>query len=202
MAHPLYCGWPAKRTRGEIFFREEREKCPRSTPGFDMSEEDHRPLLALLAIAQLACAQTTPAPANAPSTPQQPAAASTLQSNVTEVSLDLVVRDKKNRLVPDLTTADFTVTDDGAPVKLSNLHLAGVTQSSSALVSLVFDHLDPAQSKNAHPIAAKLLKSLRTLTTTRSKRRPSLATVSPPALAICSPNALSVSTVQPDYAFR
>jgi VWFA-related protein len=119
------------------------------------------PLFALLAIAQHAGAQTSPAPANnAASTPQQTAAASTLQSNVTEVSLDLVVRDKKNRLVPDLTAADLTVTDNGSPVKLSNLHLAGGTQASSVLVALVFDHLDPAQSKNARAIAAKLLKTI------------------------------------------
>ncbi len=116
------------------------------------------PLFALLAIAQVAYAQTSPASTGTPTTPQQPAATSTLQSNVSEVSLDLVVRDKKNRLVPDLTAADLTVTDNGSPVKLSNLHLAAGTQASAALVALVFDHLDPAQSKNARTIAAKLLK--------------------------------------------
>lgn len=118
------------------------------------------PLFVLLAIAQSACAQTSRASTDIPSTPQQPATTSSLQSNVTEVSLDLVVRDKKNRLVPDLTAADLTVTDNGSPVKLSNLHLAGGAQASSALVALVFDHLDPAQSKNARAIAAKLLKAI------------------------------------------
>ncbi len=71
-----------------------------------------------------------------------------------------MVRDKKNRLVPDLTAADLAVTDDGSPVKLSNFRLAEGNPASPRMVALVFDHLDPARSKNARAIAAKFLKEI------------------------------------------
>jgi VWFA-related protein len=116
------------------------------------------PLLALIAIAQVAPSQAVPN--NVASSLQQPGTVSTLQSNVSEVSLELLVRDRKNRLVPDLTAADLTVTDDGTPVKLSNFRLVEGNPASPRMVTLVLDHLDPAQSKNARTIAAKLLKAI------------------------------------------
>ena len=119
-------------------------------------------LLALIfsAVLQSASCQVTAASSTAPTSSQQPGAPSSLQSNVTEVSLDLVVRDKKNRLVPDLTAADLAVTDNGSPVKLANLHLAEGTPASPRMVALVFDHFDSAPGKNARAIAAKLLKAI------------------------------------------
>ena len=102
------------------------------------------------------------APSDSRTTTPNPAqsAATSLQSNVTEVSLDLVVRDKKNHLVPDLTAADLAVTDNGSPVKLTNLHLAASASASPRMIALVFDHFDSAPGKNARGIAAKLLKAI------------------------------------------
>ena len=119
-----------------------------------VSRSRRLPLFALLLLAPAALGQ---APASAPT---QPPAVSNIQSNVSEVSLDLVVRDKKNRFVPDLTASDLTVTDNGAPVKLSNLRLAELSATSPRIVTLVFDQLDVTRGKNAHTIAEKLLKSL------------------------------------------
>jgi VWFA-related protein len=117
-------------------------------------------IFASLAIAQIAFAQTGSTPGNTPANNPQTPTVPNLQSNVSEVSLDLVVRDKRNKLVSDLAATDLTVTDNGAPVKLSNFRLAGGTQASPGMVALVFDHFDPAQSKNARTIAAKLLKAI------------------------------------------
>ncbi len=116
-------------------------------------------LLISLGAATFTFAQAPTGSSNTPSSPTQSATPS-LQSNVTEVSLDLIVRDKKNHLVPDLTPADLDVTDNGAPVKLSNLHLAQGTPSSPRMVALVFDHFEPAAGKNARGIAAKLMKAI------------------------------------------
>ncbi len=118
------------------------------------------PALIFSTILQSAPGQVTPAPNTAGASLQQPGSVSNLQSNVTEVSLDLVVRDRKNRLVSDLTAADLAVTDNGSPVKLANLHLAQGTPDSPRMIALVFDHFDTAPGKNARAIAAKLLKAI------------------------------------------
>lgn len=47
----------------------------------------------------------------------------TFQTESREVSLDLVVRDKKGRLVLDLQPNEVTVTEDGKPVELRSLRL-------------------------------------------------------------------------------
>ena len=40
-----------------------------------------------------------------------------------EVLLDVIVRDQKNRMVKDLTAADFSVTEDGVPQKIESFRL-------------------------------------------------------------------------------
>ncbi len=83
----------------------------------------------------------------------------TLTTNVNEVSLDLVVRDKKHRLVLDLTPKDLAVTDDGFPVTLSKLRLAAGA-GAPRVVTLVFDRFEDTRSKSARAIAGKILKAM------------------------------------------
>ncbi len=95
--------------------------------------------------------QTAPAPA-------APTPSPTIITNADEVSLDLVVRDKKNRPVLDLKPRDVTVTDNGSPVKISELRLVTGNSGADHLVTLVFDQFDPSSGKNARDIAGKILK--------------------------------------------
>ncbi|HEY1255978.1 MAG TPA: VWA domain-containing protein, partial [Terracidiphilus sp.] len=102
-------------------------------------------------------------------TPVQPANQTVdLSANVDEVSLNMVVHDKKNRPVLDLKQEDLAVTDNGAPVPLKSLRLVSKEQPSACLITLVFDRptsaisetqeSDPAIMKNAREAAAKILK--------------------------------------------
>lgn len=91
-------------------------------------------------------------------TASQIATAPAITTNVDEVSLDLVAHTKGGKPVRDLSSSDFSVTDDGTPVKLSGLHLVTGTPESERLVTLVFDRLDPGPAKAARDIAAKILK--------------------------------------------
>jgi VWFA-related protein len=124
--------------------------------------------LALLVLAPVtstraAHAQASATPAAQSASAARPAAPlSTLQSNVSEVSLDLVVRDRKGRPVPGLSINDLAITDDGTPVKLSGLTVAKVAPDSPRLVTLVFDNLDSAMGKNARTLAARILKDIPT----------------------------------------
>ncbi|MGA7753053.1 MAG: VWA domain-containing protein [Candidatus Sulfotelmatobacter sp.] len=79
--------------------------------------------------------------------------------NVNEVSVNLVVRTKKGKLVPDLKPEDIAVTDGGVPVKISNLHLV-TGDSGEHLLTMVFDRLDSAAGHNARDIAGKILKTV------------------------------------------
>ena len=89
-----------------------------------------------------------------------PAAAITpaIVTTVDEVTLDLVVR-QKNRPVLDLKPSDIEITDNGLPVKLSDLHLVTGESGAQHRVTLVFDRLDPSSGKNARDIAGKMLKA-------------------------------------------
>ncbi len=115
-------------------------------------------LLALLAIALLApftFAQNATPQSPVPQAAARPASSPTIVTTVDEVTLDLVVR-QKNKPVLDLKPADLLITDNGLPVKISNLHL--VTGETEHRVTLVFDRMEPSASKNAHDIAQKMLK--------------------------------------------
>ncbi|HEX4065762.1 MAG TPA: VWA domain-containing protein [Acidobacteriaceae bacterium] len=103
------------------------------------------------------------APALAQSHPSQSAAAPrpvstpSFSVNTDEVSLDLVVRTKGGKPVLDLKPGDIEITDDGKPVKLSDLHLVKGVESEH-LVTLLFDQLNPGPAKAARELAAKILK--------------------------------------------
>jgi len=86
------------------------------------------------------------------------ASAPTIVTTVDEVTLDLVVR-QKNKPVLDLKPGDLAITDNGLPVKLSDLHLVTGESAAQHRVTLVFDRLDPSSAKNARDIAGKMLKA-------------------------------------------
>lgn len=84
----------------------------------------------------------------------------TLSSNTNEVTLDLVVKDKKHKPVLDLKAEDFVVTDNDTPVKLTGFRLVKGNAESDELVTLVFDHYTGPTAKIAQVIALKILKTL------------------------------------------
>ncbi|MBV8811784.1 MAG: VWA domain-containing protein, partial [Acidobacteriaceae bacterium] len=92
-------------------------------------------------------------PATAIPNPQSPR----IVTKVEEVSLDLVVRNKKGKLVSDLNPADLEILDGGAPAKISDLHLVNGSPSGS-IVTLVFDPLEAAAARQARDAALQLLK--------------------------------------------
>jgi VWFA-related protein len=101
--------------------------------------------------AQAAPAAAAPAAQAAPST--------TITTTADEVSLDLVVRTKGGKPILNLQPSDLAVTDNGAPVKLSDFHLVTGASESDHLVTLVFDHLDTAPAKAARELAEKMLRT-------------------------------------------
>lgn len=68
-----------------------------------------------------------------------------------------VAHDKKKRAVLNLTPSDLSVSDNGTPVQLANLHLVTPQNGAAASVVLLFDHLAPESSKTARAYVAKLL---------------------------------------------
>ncbi|MGA8089817.1 MAG: VWA domain-containing protein [Terracidiphilus sp.] len=85
----------------------------------------------------------------------------TLSSNANEVTLDMVVKDKKHRPILDMKAEDFVVTDNDTPVKLTGFRLVkGVDTESDELVTLVFDHFTGPAAKIAQAIGLKILKTL------------------------------------------
>lgn len=100
-------------------------------------------------------------PAPGPQSAAGPAVqAPSLTENVDEVSLDLVVHDKRNKPILDLKAEDITVTDNDSPVKLSGFHLVTGEANTGHLITLVFDHFNGATAKNAENVATKILKML------------------------------------------
>jgi VWFA-related protein len=102
----------------------------------------------------------------APTTTQAPAPAATqapsVTTNVDEVSLDLVVHDKKHKLITDLKREDFAVTDNGTPVTLNDFHLVRGENARGHMVTLVFDRFAAQMAKSAGIAAQKVLKALPT----------------------------------------
>jgi VWFA-related protein len=113
-----------------------------------------QPTASQSAAPQAAAPQTPAAPSPAPQTTSTPAIVTT----VDEVTLDMVVRDKKNKPVLDLQPADLTVSDNGSIVKLSDLRLVKGASTADHLITLVFDRLEPSAANNARDIAGKILK--------------------------------------------
>jgi len=81
-----------------------------------------------------------------------------VSASVDEVSLDLVVHDKKGKPVLDLKPADIAVSDDDTAVTLKGLHLVSGGATAGHMITLVFDPMDGPAAKNAQDIAGKILK--------------------------------------------
>lgn len=120
---------------------------------------------AILSIPALFVSAQSAAPTAPASTQTAASAAPTdpalsLTTTVDEVSLDLVVRTKKNKAILDLKPSDLAVTDNGSPVNLADLHLVTGESKSEHLVTFLFDRLDPAPAKAARNIAERILKTI------------------------------------------
>jgi VWFA-related protein len=98
---------------------------------------------------------TAIAPAAAPND-QTP----TISTNVDEVSLDLVVHDKRHKPVLDLKPEDIAITDEGTPVKLNGFRLVRGDVNSGHTVTLIFDRFEGPMAKSARIMAEKILKAL------------------------------------------
>ena len=85
-------------------------------------------LLAAGAAAVPVVAQTSAAPGV--TNPQIP---------VADVTLDLAIRDRHNKPVLDLRPEEISITDNGAPVKLTDLRLVDGKQPDEPLITLLFD---------------------------------------------------------------
>lgn len=93
-----------------------------------------------------------------------------LLASAEDVSLDLVVNDKKDRPILDLKPEEIAITDEGATVKLNTLRLVSGKQDGDHLVTLVFDRpqapisgtlqppQDPYVLHNEMDAATKILK--------------------------------------------
>ena len=105
-----------------------------------------------------------PVPATKPpaveSSPDTTTQVPTLSSNANEVTLDLVVKDKKHKPVLDLKPEDFVITDNDVPVKLTGFRFLSGDAESDHLVTLVFDHFTGPTAKVAQVIALKMIKML------------------------------------------
>jgi VWFA-related protein len=80
--------------------------------------------------------------AAAPAVSQTPSPATgqaNLQAPGDNVLLDVAVRDKHKKPVLDLQPDQISVTDNGAPVKLTNLRLVSGKQQNEPLMTLLFD---------------------------------------------------------------
>src|SRR5580698_6470800 len=115
--------------------------------------------LALALLGTQAHAQTAPA-VPAPQAPGPADQTSTFNTNADEVSLDLVVRDKRHKPIFDLRPEDIAITDEGTPVKLQAFRLVKGDMTAGHVITLVFDRFDGALAKSARLMAEKVLKTL------------------------------------------
>jgi VWFA-related protein len=115
--------------------------------------------LILILYAAAVYAQTAPEAQSPATTPEQITGIST---NVNEVSLDLVVHDKRHNAVLDLKSGDLVVTDDGVPVNLTGFHLVkgDAATGRGHLVTLLFDPFGGATARSARIIAQKIIAAL------------------------------------------
>ena len=107
-----------------------------------------------------------------------PASQPMIRTNAEEVLLDVVVRDKKGKLIRDLTAEDVEVYDDGVRQKIAGFHLttattpAGLSENAQAqqprtydplrtvrLVSLLFEGLDNDARRLSRQAALEFLKT-------------------------------------------
>jgi VWFA-related protein len=128
----------------------------RSTSSRHSSAPKHRPTLVFALLAAPALLTGSFGQANS----EKASGDQTVLVNADEVSLNLVVRDKKNKPVLDLKAGDIVVTDAGSPVQISNLRFVTGEPGAEHLLTLVFDRLDSAAGRNARDIASKILKAV------------------------------------------
>ncbi|HTV15078.1 MAG TPA: VWA domain-containing protein [Acidobacteriaceae bacterium] len=117
----------------------------------------------LLPFSGLSAFSQTSTPPLSSGTPAQIAPAATAPSISTtadEVSLDLVVHTKGGKPILDLQPSEFTITDNGEPVRLSDFRLVNGAETGDHLVTMVFDHLDPGPAKVARQLAGKILSAI------------------------------------------
>lgn len=92
-----------------------------------------------------------------PSTPGADAPAAQTPANPDEMLIDLVVRDKKNRPVTNLTAADVVVRDGGKEAQFSDLHLVTLQSGAKSSIALLFDRMSADSSKVARDVATRLI---------------------------------------------
>jgi VWFA-related protein len=125
---------------------------------------DHFPLSMLLGAALAASVLAARAQQGVP-----PAASAT-PNVVDAMQLYLVARDKKDKPVLDLKPDDFTITDNGSPVRIDDLQLVDQHQNARQLVTFVFDPIpaetderpqkNPSRVETARDAALKILSLL------------------------------------------
>lgn len=119
---------------------------------------DSKKLIALLAFALLSpCGYSQTTPPSSIAAPAQKTESPTIVTNANEVTLDGVVRDRKNKPVLDLKPEDIAVADSGSTVKLSDLRLVS---GADHPITLLFDPPDTSGATNARKVARKILKLL------------------------------------------
>jgi VWFA-related protein len=115
-------------------------------------------LLTVLSAAAIGLDAARPTPASpapqaqqAPPAPLTPAAAPTVGVTASRVAVDLVVRDKKGRLVRDLARADIEVLEDGAPQEVLSLRLVDTVGGARAVPSTPLARPAPPPAAPASP---------------------------------------------------
>ena len=91
-------------------------------------------------------------------TADQKQEAPSIVTNADEVTLDLVVHNKKHKSVLDLKPEDIAVTDNGSVMHLSDLRLVTGQPETDRRITLLFDPFDPSAATNARSVARKILK--------------------------------------------
>ena len=126
------------------------------------------PRQAAAVLAALCLVMPGPVPAQAPQQPPPPAA---IVVDVDEVVVDLIVRDRRGRLVKDLKPDEIEILEDGAPQQIRSLRLIEGPQAvlenqqrvtldplrQLRLVSLVFERLGPEAMRLSRDAANHLV---------------------------------------------
>ena len=122
--------------------------------------EHRRPIIRVLAL--LAVGFQIPCACGQASQPPSPPTTQSIDApaGASDISLDLVVHDKRNRPVVDLKPAEIAVFDNGSPVTLSDLRLVTSTEKNDGLITLVFDRPIPAE-ETANQSDPSLIKGTR-----------------------------------------
>jgi VWFA-related protein len=112
--------------------------------------------LALLALAVVVSAGSEPAtptlqPQQIQPAPGTPAVAETVGVTAARVAVDLVVRDKKGRLVRDLKASDIEVLEDGMPQEVLSVRLVDIVGGARALPPPPPDRPTPPSAPSSSP---------------------------------------------------